>query len=125
MSKFTRVWDEESKKYVFKSAEEAPEANWLGGVYGEYVWCKDGDIEEAKANLLEQMIDTIREVAQKDEFWIVKKADASDPISMMGCPIDGVDTAYTVGWKIEIPHMMPVVNAAPAKKKPSIIIPVE
>ena len=90
MSKFTRVWDEESKKFVFKNAEEAPAPNW-GCVYGYYERCEEDKIEEAKAVLLEQMIDMIREVAKKDEFWIVKKAD----------------DAYTVGWKAKFPQMLP------------------
>ena len=90
MSKFTRVWDEESKKYVFKSAEEAPAPNW-GCVYGHYARCEEADIEKTKEELLEQMFDMIREVAKKDEFWIVKK----------------VDDEYTVGWKAEFPQMQP------------------
>lgn len=90
MSKFTRVWDEESKKFVFKTAEEVPEANWCC-TYGDHARCEEGEIEETKAELLEQMIDMIREVAKKDEFWIIKKAD----------------DAYTVGWKAEFPQMLP------------------
>ena len=90
MSKFTRVWDEESKKFVFKPAEEFPEANW-GCVYGGYVRCEEDKIKDAKVELLEQMFDMIRLLAQADEFWIVKKTD----------------DAYTVGWKAEFPQMMP------------------
>lgn len=90
MSKFTRVWDEQNKKFVFKSAEEAPVPNWCC-VYGNYAQCEEDRIEETKAALLEQMFDTLRELAKKDEFWIVKKAN----------------DAYTVAWKAEFPQMMP------------------
>ena len=89
-SKFTRVWDEEKGKFVFKPAEEAPASNWCC-VYGDYVQCTEDKIEEAKAELLEQMIDTIRELAKKDEFWIVKEKEG-------GC---------TVAWKAEFSQMLP------------------
>lgn len=88
--KFTRVWDEEKRKFVFKPAEEASEPKWCCA-YGDYAQCDEGDIEEAKAVLLEQMIDTIRELAKKDEFWIIKK----------------VNGLRTVGWKAEFPQMLP------------------
>ena len=106
MSKFTRVWDEESQKFVFKSAEEAPAPNW-GCVYGDYKMCEETDIEKTKAELLEQMIGTIRELAKKDEFWIVKKAYISDPLGVTAISIADPDKAYTVGWKAEFPQMMP------------------
>lgn len=59
-------------------------------LYGDYVRCEDNQIEEAKAELLEQMIDSIRVLAKKDEFWIVKRVD---------------DNEYTVGWKAMFPQM--------------------
>ena len=89
-SKFTRVWDEEKGKFVFKPAEEVPEPNWCC-VYGDYAQCKEDEIQKAKAELLEQMIDTIRDLAKKDEFWIVKEKDGG----------------YTVAWKAEFPQMLP------------------
>ena len=109
-SNFKRVWDEENDKFVFKPVEEAPDPNWCG-VYGNYAQCEADEIEGAKAVLLEDMIGMIRELAKKDEFWIVKK-------------VNGVPT---VGWKAEFPQMLPKENhtdAAPVGKKPSIIVPV-
>ena len=91
--KFTRVWDEEKGKFVFKPAEEAPEPNW-SCAYGDYVQCEEDEIKEAKAVLLEQMIDTVRELAKNDEFWIVKK----------------VNGLRTVSWKAEFPQMLPKEN---------------
>ena len=93
MSKFTRVWDDENKKFVFKPAEEAPEPNW-SCVYGEYAHCDADHIERAKAVLLENMFDKIRELAKKDEFWIVKTTNG----------------VLTVGLKVEFPQMMPKEN---------------
>ena len=110
MSKFVRVWDEEKQKFVFKSAEEAPESNWEC-VYGNYAKCEEANIEKTKLHLLDNMMDAIRELSKKDEFWIVKKAD----------------DAYTVAWKAEFPQMLPKENHtcdAPVEKKPSNIIPV-
>ena len=87
-SKFTRVW--EKRKFVFEPAEEVSEPNWCCA-YGEYALCEEDKIEEAKAMLLEHMIDTIRELAKKDEFWIIKKGDG----------------LCTVGWRAEFPQMLP------------------
>lgn len=106
-SNFKRAWDEENNKFVFKPVEEAPDPNWCC-VYGNYAKCEADEIEGAKAVLLEDMIDMIRELAKKDEFWIVKK-------------VNGVPT---VGWKVEFPQMLPEGYDAPAEKKPSKIIPV-
>ena len=94
MSKFTRVWDEENKKFVFKPAEEAPEPNWPCCVYGEYAHCDVDNIERSKEMLLEKMFDKIRELAKKDEFWIVKTTNG----------------VLTVGLKVEFPQMMPKEN---------------
>ena len=94
MSKFTRVWDEENKKFVFKPAEEVHEPNWPCCVYGEYSHCDVDNIEGAKEMLLEKMFDKIRELAKKDEFWIVKTTNG----------------VLTVGLKVEFPQMMPKEN---------------
>lgn len=110
MSKFVRLWDEEKQKFVFKRAEEARESNW-GCVYGNYAECEEANIEKTKLHLLDNMMDVIRELSKKDEFWIVKK----------------VGDAYTVAWKAEFTQMLPKENHtcdAPVEKKPSNIIPV-
>lgn len=60
-------------------------------VYGDYISAEEHLIPKAKEALLEQVIDTIRELAKKDEFWIVKPKDE---------PGD-----FTVAWKIHIPQM--------------------
>ena len=46
-SKFTRVWDEEKGKFVFKPAKEVPEPNWCCA-YGDYAQCKEDEIEEKR-----------------------------------------------------------------------------
>lgn len=65
---------------------EVPECH----VYGGYLKVKEAEIPETKEVLLDQMLDTIREIAKDDKFWIVKKTE---------------DGQYTVGWKIEFPQM--------------------
>ena len=95
--------------------------------YGDYLWCNEDQIEETKEVLLEQMFETIREIAKKDEFWIIKKADANNPLTTMGCPIADMDKAYTVGWKVAFDQMAPKeyhTNDATAEKKPVKIVPV-
>lgn len=70
--------------------------------YGNYVATDKGHIQEAKDELLEGLIGTIRELAKKDEFWVVKDLDESDPLNHE-LLAEGKDT--TVGWKIDIPQM--------------------
>ena len=79
----------------------------LGEQYGEFLWCKESDVQTAKELLLEGMIDTIRELAKREDFWIVNhlKDHMGNPLFVAGCPIDDVEIACTVGWKIEIPQM--------------------
>ena len=62
-------------------------------IFGDFVFAKEHLIPRAKELLLQQAIDTIRELANDDEFWIVKPAD--DPGD------------FTVAWKIHIPQMEP------------------
>ena len=61
--------------------------------YGNYVMCSVDEIQEAKDALLEQMIDMIRELAKKDDFWEVT--------SMLNADKPG---DVTVAYKISIPH---------------------
>lgn len=80
--------------------------NGLNGIYGGFVWAAEDEIENAKELLLEQMIDAIRELAKKDEFWIVKHADKNDPLSRpFGYPEDV--KVSSVAWKIHFPQMEP------------------
>lgn len=60
-------------------------------VYGDYVVADAEHIEEAKAVLLESMFHTIRTIAEKDNFWILR---------------DQGDGKFAVGWKAEFPQMM-------------------
>ena len=94
----------------FVPVEEAPEPECF--VYGGYLWCAADKIQETKEVLLEQMIGTIRELAEKDNFWIVKdsKAFTDGPVPVVP------ENDCTVAWKIDFPQMYtqkPVV--APVK----------
>lgn len=52
---------------------------------GDYTFLENGKtVEEAKKELLERMMETIKDVAQDDRFWIVKED--------------------SVGWKMAIPQ---------------------
>lgn len=70
--------------------------------YGNYVATDRSSIQLVKDSLLENLIDTIRELAERDDFWIVKELDESDPLNHE-LLAEGKDT--TVGWKIDIPQM--------------------
>lgn len=88
---FMRCWDEEKKKFTFKETDEAPDPKYCC-MYGNYMRCEEDKIQETKEALLEQMIEVIRGLAKRDEFWIVQKAD---------------DDAYTVAWRAEFTQMLP------------------
>lgn len=70
--------------------------------YGNYVVTDKCSIQIAKDALLEGLIETIRELAERDDFWIVKHLDEGNPLNVPALA-NGHDT--TVGWKINIPHM--------------------
>lgn len=59
-------------------------------VYGDYLKTDKEHIQEVKDTLLENLFDVLRELAEKDDFWIVKTLD---------------ENTTTVGWKIHIPQM--------------------
>lgn len=62
--------------------------------YGDYISCRKDQIPEAKKLLLEQMIDMIRELAKKDDFWDITRllnVDAEEDV--------------VVTYRISIPHM--------------------
>ena len=75
------------KKFV-PYDEEVPEPECFQ--YGDYVVVNEDQIQEAKEELLKQIFDVIKEVANDDRFWIVKKCE---------------DNKCTVGWKIDLPQM--------------------
>jgi hypothetical protein len=68
------------------------EAIKKGAMYGDYIRCSVDEIPEAKEQLLEEMIDMIRELAKKDEFWEITS-------------LLNVDGNVMVSYKISIPHM--------------------
>lgn len=63
-----------------------------GWMYGAWQKVSEENIQEAKDELLEALVNNIRELAQDDKFWIVK-------------PVGGGQD--TVAWKIAFPHMEP------------------
>lgn len=71
--------------------------------YGDYRKVKEAEIPETKEVLLEQLFDTIREIAKDDKFWIVKRA--SDFKNCALRPAGFSDDDVTVGYKIDFPQM--------------------
>lgn len=59
-------------------------------VYGDYLKTDKDHIQEAKASLLENLFDVLRNLSEQDDFWIVKELN---------------EDTITVGWKIHIPGM--------------------
>lgn len=74
------------RKWVPADKVPEPECH----LYGDYFTCGKDVIRETKKELIETVFDVIREVAEDDKFWIVKKTE---------------DGQYTVGWKIDFPQM--------------------
>lgn len=68
--------------------QEAPEQECFE--YGDYVVVDEEQIQEAKEVLLQDIFNTIKEVAKDDRFWIVKKREGNK---------------CTVGWKIDFTQM--------------------
>ena len=62
--------------------------------FGDFVWCRDDQVQEAKELLLEQMIDMIRNLAQHDDFW-----DITRNLSSI------VPKDIRVAYKIVIPNL--------------------
>ena len=102
--------------------EEGKDPNILyqvGGPFGDDCWTDAEHMDEAKAAMLEKMIDTIRNLAKIDEFWIVKTEDDlwdefKDSINLQKlskeewCALraqEGIDGKCALGWKIEAPHL--------------------
>lgn len=63
-----------------------------GACYGDYVKVNINDVPQAKNALLEGMIDTIRELAKRDDFWIVKPDTTQQDV-------------VSVAWKIYFSQM--------------------
>ena len=82
----------------------------MGVQYGDFLWCRSGEIEEVKPALLEQMIQTIKQLAENEKFWIVKTKEdfESEPVLDFGCPKELQDDFASVGWKVAFPQLLPV-----------------
>lgn len=75
-------------------------------VFGGYLRCGAAEVQMVKEPLLEQMYDALRNLSERDNFWIVKPActfDENNPLAE-GEPIDG---EVTVAWNIHLPQMEP------------------
>ena len=107
------------RKWV-KDGDEGKDPNVLYHVasqFGDYTWTDDEHMKEAKDALLEQMINTIRKLAEMDEFWIVKRYDdflnaAQDhPAREIAglsvevfIPQEAKEGKCTLAWKINFPQ---------------------
>ena len=73
-----------AKQNVARAVED-----WL---YGAFQKVSKDDIQNAKDELLDVLINHLRAMAQNEDFWIVKAAE---------------NDQATVAWKIAFPHMEP------------------
>lgn len=103
------AYDNEIKhlKWVISKLESNPEGERDGDIaqqnvaiaaedwlYGAWQKVAKDDIQVAQDELLEVLINKLRELARTEEFWIFN-------------PVDGDRGQVTVGWKIAIPHLEP------------------
>lgn len=109
--KWVNIGEENDPKYLF------PVNPQFGGV----AFVDKEHLEEAKAIMLEQIVDAIRQLAKRDEFWIVKTAESEwndfikSPLREMQpdmtreefiSHLHGLkDGKCSVGWKMELPQM--------------------
>lgn len=72
--------------------------------FGNYTYTNKEELEQAKAELLEDLIGTIRELAKQDGFWITKDLMEVAP----GSVIFSGDKVYdmTVAWKLGFPNKL-------------------
>lgn len=70
--------------------------------YGNYTVADRNGIQQAKNEMLQDLIDTVRELAGQDDFWLVKQFNHTD---LPGGALIDDGEYYTVGWKIDIPQM--------------------
>jgi phosphodiesterase/alkaline phosphatase D-like protein len=62
--------------------------------FGDYIWCRKDQIPKAKKLLLEQMIDMIRELSKKNDFWEITRTLNVD-----------AEKDTMVAYRISIPQM--------------------
>lgn len=115
---------DESGKFVpklVKEGEQGKDPNILYKVstqFGGYLWTDEEHMDEAKNALLEQMINTIRNLARLDRFWIIKgeddfRRDAQDHPAreIQGLsveelvPQEAKEGKCTVALKFDLPQM--------------------
>ena len=106
---------DENGKLVRKFVEEGQKNNpdilyHVGATFGDYTCVEEERIEEAKAELLDRMLDAIRELAKNDKFWIVKDLDYWKEFCHPDNMVDPVPKAIregkiSIAWKINFPHI--------------------
>jgi hypothetical protein len=99
------------RKWIEEGQERNPEfLFFVGATFGDYIWTDEKHIEEAKENLLEQMISALRELAKNDEFWIVQSPSYWNNFSHQDNLVDPVpqeakEGKSSVAWNIHLPQM--------------------
>lgn len=117
------IKDEDGKlvrKWV-KEGEEGKDPAVLYQVasqFGDYTWTDEEHMKEAKKALLEQMINTIFNLATLDAFWIVKTLDdfkndaQNNPVREIQnisvekfIPQEAKEGKCMLAWKIDFPQI--------------------
>ena len=103
---------DENGKLVHKWIQEGDEGKDPDVLYhvtpqfGDFVFTDDEHMDEAKKAFLEQMFNTIKNLAKLDEFWLVKReADSAS-----------TDAKCMLGWKISFPQLEGYYNWEEAEK---------
>ena len=66
----------------------------MANMYGNYIYCSEEYVQEAKPLLLKQMVLMIRDLAEMDDFWEITRM-----------PDEEKDRSVRLGYKICIPNM--------------------
>lgn len=109
------IKDENGKlvpKWVKEGEEKNPDVLFhVAAQFGDYTVTDEEHMVEAKEALLEQMFNTIRKLATKDEFWIVKKPsdfeNEKNPLLALGhdAPQWAKEGKILIAWKIGFPSL--------------------
>lgn len=90
------------------NAKNAAECRRDTGLYGNYIKVKVENIPLAKDLMLDNLVATIRELAKREDFFIIKKHEdvPDDPLLQLIKFKSGIaEDEATVGWKIQLPQM--------------------
>lgn len=98
------------RKFIKDGEDDSEVLYHVVAEFGEFAWVDEGHIQEAKDILLERMIESIRELAKRDDFWIVKRPSdfensETESFGLFQIPPEAKEGKCTVGLKFHLPQM--------------------